>query len=149
MVTQRKYDYVRYDEDSASMVMVTDGNRLISYDNTVSFNKKTEYAEENCFMGVMLWAIDMLKDGSNPLSSNNGNSALTGNPTDQSFCGKGYQDVSKQPCTSGDSSQCPAGEFCFANTGCSIDNICAPPPTKCRLCPDPSTQGMKDWLEVD
>jgi len=94
----------------------------------------------------------MLKDGSNPLSSNNGNSLATGDPSDQSFCGKDYQDVingCKQPCPSGDSSQCSPGEFCFANSGCSIDNIGSPPPTKCRLCPDPSTQGMKDWLEVD
>ena len=152
MVTQRKYDSIRFDDETESMVMITDGNRLISYDNTVSFNKKSEYANDQCFMGTMLWAIDMLKDGANPLSSNNGNSALTGDPSDQSFCGKDYQDVingCKQPCPSGDSSQCPAGEFCFANTGCSIDNIGAPPPTKCRLCPDPSTQGMKEWLEVD
>jgi chitinase len=152
LITSRNYDYVKFDEDSQSMVMVTDGTRLISYDNTVSFNRKIEYAEEMCFMGDMLWAIDMLKDGSNPLSSNNGNSLATGDPSDQSFCGKTYQDVisgCKQPCTSGDSDQCAPGEFCFANTGCSIDSIGAPPPTKCRLCPDPSTQGMKDWLEVD
>jgi len=31
-------------------------------------------------MGEMLWVIDMLKDGSNPLPSNNGNSAVTGDP---------------------------------------------------------------------
>ena len=151
LVTKRKYDYVRFDDETESMVMVTDGNRLISYDNTVSFNRKLQYAEEMCFMGQMLWAIDMLKDGSNPLTSSNGNTAATGDPSDQSFCGIDYQDVisgCKQPCTSGDSSQCPPGQFCFANTGCSIDNIGAPPATKCRLCPDPSTQGMKDWLEV-
>lgn len=152
LVTTRQYDIVRFDEESESMVMITDGNRLISYDNTVSFNKKTAYAEENCFGGIMLWAIDMLKDNSNPLSSNNGNSALTGDPSDQSFCGRDYQDVissCRQPCPSGDSNECPAGETCFVNTGCSIDNIGAPPPTKCRLCPDPSTQGMKTWLEVE
>jgi chitinase len=152
IVTSRAYDSLRYDDDSESIVMVTDGNRLISYDNTVSFNRKIQYAEEMCLMGKMLWAIDMLKDGSNPLSSNSGNSALTGDPSDQSFCGKDFQDVingCKQPCPSGDSSQCPPGEQCFANTGCSIDNIGAPPPTMCRLCTDPSTQGMRDWLEVD
>lgn len=152
MVTKRNYDTVRFDEETESMVMITDGNRLISYDNTVSFNKKIEYAKERCFMGDMLWAIDMLKTGVNPLSSSNGNSAATGDPSDQSFCGKDYRDViteCKQPCPSGDSSQCPPGQQCFGNTGCSIDNIGAPPPAKCRLCPDPSTQGMKDWLEVD
>ena len=152
IVSKRSFDYIRFDDESQSMVMVTDGNRLISYDNTVSFNRKSEYAEDNCFQGVMLWAIDMLKDGSNPLSSNSGNSVLTGDPSDQSFCGKDYQDVitgCKQPCTSGNSNQCPFGEVCFANSGCSIDNIGAPPPTKCRLCPDPSTQGMKDWLIVE
>ncbi len=151
IVSTRSFDYIRYDDETQSMVMVTDGNRLISYDNTVSFNRKSDYAKDNCFQGVMLWAVDMLKYGSNPLSSNNGNSALTGDPSDQSFCGKDYQDVitgCKQPCTSGDSLQCPVGEICFANSGCSIDNIGAPPPTKCRLCPDPSTQGMKDWLNV-
>ena len=152
IITSRSYDTVRYDDESQSMVMVTDGNRLISYDNTVSFNRKIQYAEEMCFMGQMLWAVDMLKDGSNPLSSNNGNSLATGDASDQSFCGTSYQDVisgCKQPCPSGDSSQCSGGEQCFANTGCSIDNIGAPPPTKCRLCSDPSTQGMRDWLEVE
>lgn len=152
LVTSRSYDTIRFDDESQSMVMITDGNRLISYDNTVSFNRKIQYAEEMCFMGQMLWAIDMLKDGSNPLSSNNGNTMATGDPSDQSFCGTSYQDViggCKQPCPSGSSNQCPAGEQCFANTGCSIDNIGAPPPTKCRLCPDPSTQGTRDWLEVE
>jgi len=152
IVSKRSFDTIRFDDESQSMVMVTDGNRLISYDNTVSFNRKSDYAKDNCFQGVMLWAIDMLKDGSNPLSSNSGNSALTGDPSDQSFCGKDYQDVitgCKRPCTSGSSNQCPFGEICFANSGCSIDNIGAPPPTKCRLCPDPSTQGMKDWLTIE
>jgi len=149
LITIGDYDTVRYDEDTMSMVMITgDGTRLISYDNTVSFNKKTDYAQENCFAGTMVWAIDMLKDGSNPLSSNNGNTGST----NDSFCGKDYQDVitsCKQPCPSGDSDECPPGEFCFVNSGCSMDNIGAPPPTKCRLCPDPSTQGMKDWLEIE
>ena len=152
IVSTRSFDYIRYDDESQSMVMVTDGDRLISYDNTVSFNRKTDYAKDNCFRGTVLWAIDMLKFGSNPLSSNSGNSVLTGDPSDQSFCGKDYQDVitgCKQPCTSGDSSECPFGEICFANSGCSIDNIGAPPPSKCRLCPDPSTQGMKDWLPIE
>ena len=152
LVISRNYDTVRFDDESQSMVMVTDGNRLISYDNTVSFNRKIQYAEEMCMKGKMLWAIDMLKDGSNPLSSNNGNTLATGDASDQSFCGTSYQDVisgCKQPCPSGNSNQCPGGEQCFANTGCSIDNIGAPPPAKCRLCPDPSTQGMKDWIEVE
>jgi hypothetical protein len=152
MVTSRSYDTLRFDEETQSMVMLTDGNRLISYDNTVSFNRKIQYAEDMCFMGQMLWAIDMLKDGSNPTSSSNGNTAATGNPSDQSFCGTDIQDVvngCKQPCPSGDSSQCPQGQQCFANTGCSIDNVGAPPPTMCRLCPDSTMQGIKDWLEVE
>ena len=152
LITTRQFDMVRFDEESESMVMVTDGNRLISYDNTVSFNKKTQYSTENCLGGVMLWAIDMLKDNSNPLSSNNGNTLLTGDPSDQNFCGRDYQDVissCRQPCRSGNSDECPGDEICFINTGCSIDNIGAAPPTKCRLCPDPSTQGMKSWLEVE
>jgi hypothetical protein len=33
--------------------------------------------------------------------------------------------------------------------GCSIDNVGAPLPTMCRLCPDPSTQGVKDWLKIE
>lgn len=152
IVTTRSFDMIRFDEDSESMVMITDGNRLISYDNTVSFNKKSQYSEENCLRGVMLWAIDMLKDNSNPLSSNNGNTGRTGDPSDENFCGRDYQDVissCRQPCRSGSSDECPADEICFVNTGCSIDNIGAAPPTKCRLCPDPSTQGMKTWLEIE
>jgi hypothetical protein len=152
LVTSRSYDTLRFDDESQSMVMLTDGNRLISYDNTVSFNRKIQYAQDMCFMGQMLWAIDMLKHGSNPTSSSSGNTAATGDPSDQSFCGVDIQDVvtsCKQPCPSGDSSQCPQGQQCFANTGCSIDNVGAPPPTMCRLCPDSSTQGIKDWLEVE
>ncbi|EED89593.1 hypothetical protein THAPSDRAFT_263859, partial [Thalassiosira pseudonana CCMP1335] len=57
LITQRNYDMVRYDDETQSMVMITDGNLLISYDNTVSFNKKAEYAEDQCLMGTMLWAI--------------------------------------------------------------------------------------------
>jgi len=152
LVTSRGYDSLRYDEETQSMVMITDGNRLISYDNTVSFNRKIEYATDMCMMGQMLWAIDMLKDGSNPLTKSNGNTLATGTASDQSFCGTDIQDVingCKQPCPSGDSSQCPPGQQCFANTGCNIDNIGSPPPTMCRLCPDPSTQGMREWLEVE
>jgi chitinase len=93
IVTSRSYDTIRFDDESQSMVMVTDGNtRLISYDNTVSFNRKIQYADDNCLRGHMLWAIDMLKEGSNPLSSNSGNSLSTGDPSDQSFCGRDYTD---------------------------------------------------------
>ncbi|KAL9184576.1 hypothetical protein ACHAXT_012546 [Thalassiosira profunda] len=152
LVTSRSYDSVRFDDESQSMVMITDGNRLVSYDNTVSFNRKINYARDMCFRGQMLWAIDMLREGTNPLASGNGNSAKTGDPSDQSFCGRDYQDVvssCRQPCPSGDSSQCPPGEHCFANTGCDLDNIGAAAPEICRLCPDSSTQGIREWLEVE
>lgn len=49
---------IKYDEDSGVIYMVYDEDQWISYDDEKSFKKKREMLDNECFGGVMIWAID-------------------------------------------------------------------------------------------
>ncbi|KAL3430011.1 hypothetical protein BDV09DRAFT_202564 [Aspergillus tetrazonus] len=49
---------IKYDEDSGVKYMVYDENQWITYDDEESFEKKREMLDNECFGGVMIWAID-------------------------------------------------------------------------------------------
>lgn len=64
-----RFDLLTFDIDTASTVMVRNGKELVSYDSVGSFKAKVDYATELCLGGTMVWAVDMMPEGTQSAGS--------------------------------------------------------------------------------
>lgn len=62
-IQTENYDELRYNEQTMSMEMISGGGLYFtSFDNSISFNAKWQFAESKCLRGIMWWAVDLIKD---------------------------------------------------------------------------------------
>lgn len=167
---KKGYESVEVDPVTQSAVMIKDDNQLISYDNSETFKSKVDYATSICLGGTMVWAIDMLPGGFGGGSDDreigggggdggNGNgdesakqSVLTEEEAILAFCGKDWEDAIStcdRPCPSGTSDDCEDDEMCFAGTTCGEGGVATIAGNTCKICPDPTTQGVLSWVDVE
>ena len=61
-------------------------NNWVSYDDSVTFKKRKNYASDHCLHGIMVWAVDLLNTDSNlygdPRNPNNGGGGGSGGSGD-------------------------------------------------------------------
>ncbi len=164
------YDSVSVDTDTYTAVMVKDDDQLISYDNAETFRTKVEFATSRCLGGTMVWAIDMLPQGTQSAGrggasggggggggaeeggDGDAQSILTGEESTLAFCGKDWEDAissCNRPCPSGISDECEEGEMCFAGTTCGAGGGAIAGGNTCKICPDPTSQGVLSWVEIE
>ena len=67
-----RFDLLTFDIDTSSTVMVRNRKELISYDSVGSFQAKVDYATELCLGGTMVWAVDMMPEGTQSAGSAGG-----------------------------------------------------------------------------
>jgi chitinase len=70
-IESNSYDQLHQDVSSSSMLMVVDGDQMISFDDESTWKIKEAYAEMMCLRGTMLWSVDMLKPKSSSVPSSN------------------------------------------------------------------------------
>jgi chitinase len=70
-IESNSYDQLHQDVSSSSMLMVVDGDQMISFDDESTWKIKEAYAEMMCLRGTMLWSVDMLKPKSSSTPSFN------------------------------------------------------------------------------
>ncbi len=166
------YDSISVDTDSYTAVMVKDDDQLISYDNAETFRTKIEFATSKCLGGTMVWAIDMLPQGTQSAGGGgagggggggggggaeeagdgDAQNVLTDEESTLAFCGKDWEDAISNcdsPCPSGISDECEEGEMCFAGTTCGEGGGAIAGGNTCKICPDPTSQGVLSWVEIE
>jgi hypothetical protein len=117
----------------------------------------------------MVWAMDMLPqgtqsaggDGMGGAGGGSGGGAdddsdmqgiLSVEESTDAFCGKDWEDAlstCNRPCPSGLSDDCEKGEMCFAGTTCGDGGGVIAVGNTCKICPDPTSQGVLTWVEIE
>ena len=161
----RGYNSITVDPVTASAVMIKDRNQLISYDNPETFQMKVEYAFKKCLGGTMVWAIDMLpvvvkRTGSSSVVDGSGTGRVPSEISDpeggmqgmqDAYCGMTWEDSlsCSTPCPSGSSDECEKDEMCFAGVPCGEGGAGMPIRDSCKICPDSTKQGVRNWIDID
>lgn len=163
------YDSITVDPETYTAVLVKDEVQLISYDNAETFKSKVDFATSKCLGGTMVWAMDMLPqgtqsaggDGMGGAGGGSGGGAdddsdmqgiLSVEESTDAFCGKDWEDAlstCNRPCPSGLSDDCEKGEMCFAGTTCGDGGGVIAVGNTCKICPDPTSQGILTWVELE
>ena len=166
-IQSQSFDELHQDVSSSSMVIVVDGDQMISFDDESTWKQKEQYAEEMCLRGTMLWSVDMLSKPSSSTQQNVDTNSRLLSTADQSsgrepceVCGPNGSNIaeSQQLVYSGKITTCEAIASSFyqktrkSSLSCSIArsslaNVCCE--SFCSLCGDNEELNPEGYIEQD